>query len=33
MELINGKEAQLPQFIEHLYFKRFGKETPHCVVF
>src|SRR5437899_767887 len=25
-------KAPLPQFIEHLYFKRFGRERPHVVV-
>lgn len=25
-------KAPLPQFIEHLYFKRFGKERPEFVV-
>ena len=25
-------KAPLPQFIEHLYFKRFGKERPEIVM-
>ncbi len=25
-------KAPLPQFIEHLYFKRFGKERPDAVI-